>query len=96
MGEGQEGVRPMAEHELHGLMVESRELDPETPAGAPGGHRVRGLEANTAMTDGFANDVNLTGTVCGNELDIGSTGFGSPEDRAQENDIMPPPVEHCP
>ena len=96
MGEGQEGVRAMDDHELRGRMKESVELPAETPKGAPGGHKIRGLEANTAMSNGFANDADLTGTVCGNELDIGSTGFGDPQARAQENDIMPPPVEHCP
>jgi hypothetical protein len=78
----------MTETELNGRMVESRELDEENQYRTPGATaRLRGVEANTAMTNGFPNDANLTGTVEGNDLAIGGTSWGDADD-AQTNTVF--------
>lgn len=87
-GEGQEGVRAATTDEMQGNVVESREIESNATFRTPGATvRLRGVEANTAMTNGFALDAPMgkaAGTVSCSELDIGGTGFGTPETEAQD------------
>jgi len=93
MGEGQEGVRPATSEELNGVVQESRSTGQNASYRTPGATvRLRGVEANTAMTRGFPDDAPMgesAGTMSSSQLDIGADGFGAPERDAQINSIMP-------
>jgi hypothetical protein len=92
-GEGQEGVREATPSELGGREVESRVVGENATYHNPGATpNLRGVEANTAMTNGFECDApkgTAAGTRGSSELDIGASGFANPEAQAQEPGAHP-------
>ena len=92
-GEGQEGVRSATDSELRGREHESRSLGTNAGYRNPGATpNLRGVQPNTAMTNGFPCDApagKSAGTMSSGELDIGGTGFGSPQDRAEDPGAHP-------